>query len=189
MSQPARPSPTRADLDALPENVKGEIIDGKLYAMTRPRPKHQAVAGRITSSLEPPFGLGRGGPGGWWILPEPGIELQRSPEIAPDVAGWRRQRMPELPDGTISLVPDWVCEVLSPTTRRYNLLVKVPFYASIGVGHLWLVDLDARTLLVSRLEGAHWLDRQRFGDETAARVEPFDDITLDVAEWWSLLGR
>jgi Uma2 family endonuclease len=189
MVQPAHPAPpTRADLDALPGHLKGEIIDGVLYAMTRPRPKHQAVTTRIASSLEPPFRLGRGGPGGWWILVEPGVELPRSPEISPDIAGWRRPRLPELPDGPISIVPDWVCEVLSPTTRRHNLLVKAPYYASIGVGYLWLVDLDARALLVSKLQGGHWLDLQRFGDETDARVEPFEDVTLDVAEWWSLLG-
>ncbi len=189
MSQSANPKPpSREDLDALPANLKGEIIDGVLYAMTRPRPKHQALGARITSSLEPPFRFGRGGPGGWWILPEPGIELPRSPEIAPDIAGWRRERMPELPDGSIELVPDWVCEVLSPTTRRHNLLVKIPYYASIGVPYLWLVDLDARALLVSKLEGSHWIDLQRFGDQTAARIAPFEDVELDVAEWWTLLG-
>lgn len=189
MSQSAHTAPpTRGDLDALPANVKGEIIDGVLYAMTRPRPKYQAVGARITSSLEPPFRLGKGGPGGWWILPEPGIELPQSPEISPDVAGWRRQRMPELPDGTISLVPDWVCEVLSPTTRRHNLLVKVPYYARIGVPYLWLVDLEARALLVSKLDGAHWMDLQRFGDETTARIDPLGEIEIDVLEWWSLLG-
>ena len=188
MSQPVRPvPPTRADLDALPANVKGEIIDGVLYAMTRPRPKYQAVGARITSSLEPPFTLGKGGPGGWWILPEPGIELPRSPEVAPDIAGWRRERLAALPDGPVTLVPDWVCEVLSPTTRRHNLLVKVPYYASVGVPFLWLVDLDARALLVSKLVGEHWTDLQRFGDQRAARVEPFADIELDIAEWWSLL--
>ncbi|CAN5898426.1 Uma2 family endonuclease [soil metagenome] len=188
MSQPVRPAPpSRADLDALPANVKGEIIDGVLYAMTRPRPKHQAIGARITSSLEPPFTLGKGGPGGWWILPEPGIELPRSPEVAPDIAGWRRERLAALPDGPVTLVPDWVCEVLSPTTRRHNLLVKVPYYASVGVPFLWLVDLDARALLVSKLVGEHWTDLQRFGDQRAARVEPFADIELDIAEWWSLL--
>jgi Uma2 family endonuclease len=190
MADPARSPtpPTRADLEALPRTVKGEIIDGVLYAMTRPRPKHQAIAGRMMASLEPPFGLGKGGPGGWWILPEPGIELERAPEISPDIAGWERTRLAALPDGPIRVVPDWVCEILSPTTRRHNLLVKVPYYASIGVRYLWLVDLDGRALLVSKLVGAHWVDQQRFGDETAARIEPFEDIELNVAEWWTLLG-
>lgn len=192
MSQPSHAPPTRADLEALPTGVKGEIIDGVLYAMTRPRPKHQALGTRLAASLEPPFGRGGGageeGPGGWWILAEPGIELPRSPEISPDLAGWRRERLPELPDGPISLVPDWVCEILSPTTRRHNLLIKAPYYASIGVTHLWLVDLDARALLVSRLEGGAWRDLQRFGDERDARVAPFEDVTLDVAGWWTVLG-
>lgn len=188
MSQASQRPPTRADLDALPRDVKGEIIDGVLYAMTRPRPKHQVLGSHITASLHPPFRLGKGGPGGWWILGEPGIELPRSPEVAPDLAGWRRERLPELPDGPIQLVPDWVCEILSPTTRRHNLLVKAPYYASIGVSYLWIVDLDARALLVSKLEGGSWRDLQRFGDETEARVAPFEEVGLDVAEWWSLLG-
>lgn len=188
MSQASQRPPTRADLDALPRGVKGEIIDGVLYAMTRPRPKHQALSVRIGASLEPPFRLGKGGPGGWWILSEPGIELPRSPEIAPDLAGWRRDRLPELPDGPIQLVPDWVCAILSPTTIRHNLLVRAPYYASIGVSYLWTVDLEARALLVSKLEGGSWLDVQRFGDETEARVAPFEDVALDIAEWWSLLG-
>lgn len=191
MSQPSHAPPTRADLEALPTGVKGEIIDGVLYAMTRPRPKHQALGTRLAASLEPPFGRGgsgEAGPGGWWILAEPGIELPRSPEVSPDLAGWRRERLTELPDGPITLVPDWVCEILSPTTRRHNLLVKAPYYASIGVTHLWLVDLDARALLVSRLEGGAWRDLQRFGDERDARAAPFEDVTLDVAGWWTVLG-
>ncbi len=188
MSQASQRPPTRADLEALPRGVKGEIIDGVLYAMTRPRAKHQVLGAQIIASLNSPFLLGKGGPGGWWILPEPGIELPRSPEIAPDIAGWRRDRLPELPDGPIQLVPDWVCEILSPTARRHNLLIKAPYYASIGVSYLWTVDLDARALLVSKLEGGHWHDLQRFGDETEARVAPFEAVTLDVAEWWSLLG-
>ncbi len=187
MSQPA-PRPTRADLEGLPAGTKGEIIDGVLYAMTRPRATHQMLVTHLTSILHPPFRLGKGGPGGWWIVSEPGIELPRSPEISPDLAGWRRERLAELPDGPVQLVPDWVCEILSPTTRRHNLLVKAPYYASIGVSYLWIVDLDARALLVSKLEGGSWRDLQRFGDETEARVAPFEAVTLDIAEWWSLLG-
>lgn len=88
----------------------------------------------------------------------------------------------------MQLVPDWVCAILSPTTIRHNLLVRAPYYASIGVSYLWTVDLEARALLVSKLERGSWLDVQRFGDETEARVAPFEDVALDIAEWWSLLG-
>src|SRR5438105_1001262 len=114
-------TPARADLDALPENRVGEIIDGVMYTMTRPRARHSNVEGAVAEELRPPFQRGRGGPGGWWILPEPGIELPTAPEISPDVAGWRRERLPELPEAPITVVPDWVCEILSPTTRRHDL--------------------------------------------------------------------
>ena len=114
---PGRKAPTLADLDALPSNIKGEIIEGVLYTMTRPRGRHQRTTLRIGGRLSVPVDEGVDGPGGWWILPEPGIELPNTPEISPDVAGWKRERMPELPaDAAITVVPDWVCEILSPST-------------------------------------------------------------------------
>ena len=78
---------------------------------------------------------------------------------APDVAGWRRERLPKLPRrGPITAAPDWVCEVLSPRTRRYDLTVKRPFYAQLGVSHAWYVDPPARVLTVSRLESGKWVE-------------------------------
>ena len=185
VNDPARKLPTRADLDALPANIKGEIIEGVLYTMTRPRGLHQRTALVIGSALLGPFDLGNSGPGGWWIVPEPGIELPNTPEIAPDVAGWRRDRLVTPPkDDPITLVPDWVCEVLSPTTRRHDLLIKKPYYARIGVRHHWLVDLDAHTVSAHRLESGHWLELGVYGDERDARIEPFDAIALDIASFW-----
>lgn len=183
---PARKIPTLADLEALPPGVKGEIIEGVLYTMTRPRGPHQRAERVIGSSVGDPFDQGRGGPGGWWILPEPGIELANTPEIAPDVAGWRRERLPVLPaDAPIQVVPDWVCEILSPGTRRHDLLVKKPYYAKIGVPFHWLVDLEAKTLTAYRLEGGRWVELGVFGDERDARIEPFEAIALEVAGFWS----
>jgi Uma2 family endonuclease len=182
---PARRAPTIADLDALPSNIKGEIIEGVLYTMTRPRGPHQATVLGIGAELRDPYQRGRGGPGGWWILPEPGIELPNTPEIAPDLAGWRRERLPQLPeDAPITVVPDWVCEILSPTTRRHNLLVKKPYYAKVGVTHHWIVDRAARTVSAYRLESGRRSELGVWGDESDARIEPFADIPLDVASWW-----
>jgi Uma2 family endonuclease len=182
---PARKVPTLADLEALPADIKGEIIEGTLYTMTRPRGPHQSVAISIGADLHDPFQRGRRGPGGWWILPEPGIELPDTPEISPDLAGWRRERLPALPeDAPITVVPDWTCEVLSPTTRRHNLLVKKPYYAKVGVRHHWLVDLAARTITAYRLEGSHWMELGVWGDDTDARIEPFAEIAIDVGGWW-----
>lgn len=182
---PARKLPTLEDLDALPPGVKGEIIDGVLYTMPRPRARHQAIGLNVSSDLRNPFDKGNGGPGGWWILPEPGIELPNTPEISPDIAGWRRERMPELPDDEpIRLVPDWVCEILSPSNRRHDLLVKKPYYAKVCVKHHWLVDREARALTAYRLEGGFWVEIGVYGDEREARIEPFAEVPLDVASWW-----
>lgn len=180
---------TLADLEALPDGTKGELIDGVLYAMTRPRGPHQSVAGRIHADFEPGFDRGRGGPGGWWILPEPGLSLPGAQEISPDVAGWRRSRLPTLPvDQAIDVVPDWVCEVLSPTTRRHNRLVKAPYYARVGVAWMWLVDLEAQVLTVHQLHAGQWLEVGVYSDETEARIEPFAELAVDVHGWWPEAG-
>jgi Uma2 family endonuclease len=188
MSGPARVldhPPTMADLDALPPHIKGEIIDGVLYAMTRPRGVHQDLVGLVHADLVAPFRRQRGGPGGWWILPEPGIEFPGAPEVSPDLAGWRQERLPVLPrDASITVVPDWVCEVLSASTRRYDLRIKRPFYARAGVSHLWIVDTDARLVTASVLENGRWSELGVWSDEAEARIPPFDAVPLDVGAWW-----
>lgn len=119
-------------------------------------------------------------------MPEPGIELPNTPEISPDLAGWRRERLLSLPrDAAITVVPDWTCEILSPTTRRHDLLIKKPYYAKVGVKHHWLVDLDARTVTSYRLERAHWVELAVYGDEHEVRIEPYADVALDVGAWWT----
>lgn len=180
---------TRADLDALPSSLKGELIGGVLYAMTRPRPRHQGTAANILDVLRAPFHHGRGGPGGWLIIPEPGISLPGAEAISPDVAGWRRERMPSLPrEGAFTLVPDWVCEVVSPTTRRHDSLVKSPFYAAAGVPWMWLVDVEDRLVTTYRNEGGSWAVGGPFGDETEARIAPFEAAPIDLTAWWAELG-
>lgn len=181
----ARKLPTLADLDALPAGIKGEIIEGVLYTMTRPRGQHQRAIRNLGSRIGDPFDDGVGGPGGWWILPEPGIELPNTPEISPDLAGWRRKRLSELPeDAAISVVPDWVCEILSPSTKRHNLLIKKPYYAKIGVPYHWIVDRESQMLTAFRLESGRWLETGVYGDERAAHIEPFDAVAFDVAALW-----
>jgi Uma2 family endonuclease len=181
--------PTLADIDALPPHMKGEIIDGVFYAMTRPRGAHQSVAGAIHADLYGPYQRGRGGPGGWWILPEPGIEFVNSPEVSPDVAAWRRARMPSLSNAkSIRVAPDWVCEVLSNSTRRYDLRTKKPFYARAGVSWLWVVDPAAQLVTAHRLEHGNWVEVGVWSDEGDARIPPFDDVPLDVSAWWEGVG-
>lgn len=186
MAQPAHAftPATMADLEALPPNVKGEIIEGVLYTQPRPRSRHQSTISMVENDVVGPYQRGRAGPGGWWILPEPGIELPGSPEFSPDVAGWRKERMPTLPDEAIRLVPDWACEVLSPSTRAYDMRIKKPFYARIGVQHIWYVDMEARLLTVCRLHQGAWLELGVHGEDEVIRAEPFGEVEISLADWW-----
>ncbi len=155
MSATAHKLATYEDLFDLPENLVGEIIHGQLITHPRPAPKHAVASSAIGDELVSPFQKGRGGPGGWWILDEP--ELHLGPHIlVPDLAGWRRERMPEMPDTAyFTLPPDWVCEVLSPDTARTDRADKMPIYAEYGVPFLWLIDPVPRTLEIFVLrEGA-----------------------------------
>jgi Uma2 family endonuclease len=93
--------------------------------------------------------------------------------------------MPEMPvDEPIRVVPDWVCEILSKNTRRHDLLIKMPYYARVGVAYAWVVDLEARVLIAHRLESGAWRTIGTYSDETEARIEPFDAVPLNVADWW-----
>ena len=177
---------TLADLEALPPGEKGEIIDGELYVQPRPRAPHARVEAGIVGDLHGPYDLGRGGPGGWWILPEPGIQIGGSPEVSPDVAGWRRERLPALPhDAGIDVVPDWICEILSPSTRGYDFMKKRPFYARVGVSWLWYVDLEARTVTVSHLVDGAWSEVAVHGEEQRVRLPPFADVEISLGAWWA----
>lgn len=183
---PAGKRATRAELDALPDNVVGELIGGVLHTMPRPRPRHATSATRIGGRIQGGYQYGDdGAPGGWWIVAEPGIQLadRDVEEIVPDVAGWRRARLPELPE-RFTTAPDWVCEVLSPSTRRHDLQTKRPLYARAGVAWMWIVDVDARTLTASRLHEGKWLELGVWSDDDVARIEPFDAVELKLAELW-----
>ena len=135
-------------LMALPEHVTGEILNGELYAMPRPAGRHGLAERGLSGNLINPFDFGRGGPGGWWIIQEPEVHFIRDVEVAvPDLAGWRRERMPSVPeDHRFEVVPDWVCEILSPSTAKKDRVVKLPLYARYGVAHVWIVDPAAQTL-------------------------------------------
>lgn len=174
-----------ADIEALPVGLKGEIIEGTLYTQARPSPRHQEIATALANELYGPYRRGRGGPGGWWILAEPGIQLAGSPEFSPDLAGWRRSRLDRLPaEGSMTVVPDWICEIHSASTRGYDLVTKRGYYARIGVNHLWYVDPDVRSLAVSRLAEGHWLELGVFGGDARVRAEPFEDVEIDLGAWW-----
>lgn len=184
MAETAKKPATYEDLLKVPDHLVAEIVDGELFTSPRPASRHARASSVLGGKLMPPFDIGDGGPGGWWIITEP--ELHLAPDIlVPDLAGWRRERMPIYPDAAFfTLAPDWVCEVLSPSTGRLDRVRKMPKYASNGVMHLWLVDPLQRTLEVYRLEGSRWLLMGGHGGEDKVRAEPFEAIELDLALLW-----
>jgi hypothetical protein len=176
-------------IDALPSHMTGQVIGGRLIVLPRSAPAHSNTAGVLQGALGGPFQGGFGGPGGWWILPEPELSLDVDPDfdpVSPDLAGWRRARMAHLPEtAAIHLAPDWVCEVLSPSTKAHDRDEKLPFYARAGVDHAWLVDPIARTVEAFRRDGTAFVVIARHEGDGAARVEPFDAIELDLTYLWA----
>ena len=157
---------------------------GELYASPRSALPHAVVSSVLGADLGGPFQRGRGGPGGWWILFEPEIHLGED-VVVPDLAGWRRERVPLAPRGAaMDLPPDWVCEVLSPGTARLDRAEKSRVYAREGVGWLWFVDPAARVLEAWRLERGRWVQVAVHAGEARARVEPFDAVELELAALW-----
>jgi Uma2 family endonuclease len=176
---------TYADIEALPEHLVGEIIDGELIVSPRPASAHALAESRLLVEIGGPFDRGRGGPGGWVILGEP--ELHFGPQVmVPDLAGWRRERMPTVPDVPFfELPPDWLCEVLSPSTARIDRAKKMRHYAKAKVRHIWLADPLAMTLEVYRLEAGGWLLIDTHAGDAKVRAEPFDAVELDLAALWA----
>ena len=171
---------------ALPENQVGEVIGGRLYTQPRPAGPHAMAEGAIYTNLSPPFNFGRNGPGGWWIVIEPEIHFIRDTEVAvPDLAGWRRERMPTIPRGhRFEVVPDWVCELLSPSTQQKDRVLKLPLYARYGLAHAWLVDPLARTLEVFELNEGKWILLGAIREDEPVCFPPFTAVTFSLADLW-----
>ena len=182
----ARRRATYDDLIAVPDNLVAEIIDGELVTSPRPASPHALAATRIGTDLGGPFDRPPGGglPGGWWLLFEPELHLGED-VIVPDIAGWRRERMPVLPNVVgFTQPPDWVCEVVSPRTGAIDRGRKMRIYARERVGHLWMVDPLARTLEIYRLEADRWIVASTHAASERVRPEPFDAMELDIGRWW-----
>ncbi len=175
---------TYADLEALPPNVVGELVEGELYASPRPAFPHAVATSQLAGELIGPFNRGRGGPGGWIILYEPELHFGDD-VVVPDLAGWTRERMPQPPrTAATSLAPDWVCEVLSPSTVALDRGAKLRVYAREGVRYVWWIDPEARTLEVLRLEGAHFLLLDSHSGKVRVRAPPFEALELELAVLW-----
>ncbi|MGE6756509.1 Uma2 family endonuclease [Corallococcus interemptor] len=175
---------TYADLEALPDHVVGELVAGELYASLRPAASHASVAIRLSSELVGAFQRGRFGPGGWLFLGEQELHLHQD-VLVPDIAGWRLERLSDVADAvTISLAPDWVCEVLSPSTRMLDREAKMPVYAREGVRHVWLMDPRTCTLEVFGLRDGRYEVLLTHTGTASVRAAPFDAVELDLAFIW-----
>ncbi len=175
---------TYEDLLKVPDHLVAELIDGELYTSPRPASRHARTSSVLGVKLGNSFDSGDGGPGGWWIIDEPELHLGGN-AIVPDLAGWRRERMPVFPDAAaFEVAPDWLCEVQSPSTARIDRVKKLPIYKEHGVQHVWLVDPVDRTLEVLRLENDRWVVAGNFAGDDVVRAEPFDAVEIELRALW-----
>ncbi len=186
MAEPKRQSATYADIEALPPHVVGEIAFGVLHTHPRPAPQHARASSRLGIVLGNPFDLGNGGPGGSVFLDEPELHLDEH-IVVPDIAGWRRERLRDLPPTAfLETPPDWICEVLSPSTVRLDRTDKLAIYASFRVGHCWYVDPISRTLEVLALQNGKWLITATLKDADTVCAPPFEAHSFNLDVLWSL---
>ena len=183
MGEPARGLATWEDLLTAPQDDRCtyEVLGGELEALPHPLPQHGWTQGMLFSDLSSPFGRGRGGPGGWWLILETDVRLTPHDIVAPDISGWRRERMPAFPrTRPIDVAPDWVCEVISPSHPQRDRVRKADLYLRAGIPHYWMLDVEGRTLeALSSREGA-WVRVGAWTDGDSPRIPPFEAIELDV---------
>jgi Uma2 family endonuclease len=175
-------------LDA-PEHKVAEIINGELYLSPRPAGPHSRAMTVLGGLLIPPFDFGAGGPGGWYFIVEPELHFGKQ-ILVPDMAAWRRDQLPASLNGPfITEPPAWLCEGLSKSTARIDRLKKMPVYADVGIGHVWLVEPVMKTLEVYRRVGKRYELQKMFADDEVVQAEPFDGIELPLGQIWSLPNR
>jgi Uma2 family endonuclease len=182
--RPLKIGATYDDLVAVPENCVAEIFDGELYATPRPAIPHAHAASMLAVEVGGPFHRGRNGPGGWWILVEPELHFGAD-VLVPDLAGWRRSRLPVMPaDAYLTVPPDWICELLSPATEMIDRVKKLSIYAHENVAHAWLVNPVLRTLEVLSLRSQRWTLVSTYEGDAKVRAQPFDAVELELAALW-----
>lgn len=181
---PAKRRATYQDVLDAPPNMVAEVLGGSLYTFPRPASPHAGAASGLGVKLGNPFQYGRDGPGGWWIIDEPELHLGDD-IVVPDLAGWRRERMPEYPDVPyFSQAPDWICEVLSASTRALDEGVKKDIYAREGVPHLWFAEPRARWLAAYALRGKRYALLRKLTGNASVSLPPFDAIAFDLGDLW-----
>ncbi|TNC12436.1 Uma2 family endonuclease [Methylobacterium terricola] len=172
---------TYADLEAVPDHLVAEIVDGRLETHAHTLPRLGAALAALAGELGAPFSRGRGGPGGWLFMPRTEFHFGRQ-VLVPDLAGWRRERLSSVdPDAAfIDIPPDWVCEILSPSTVRLDRGPKRRIYAEAGVGHLWLLDPAVGVLEAFALTGGRWLLLGTVARGQAVSLAPFDAVSFPL---------
>ena len=185
MSEPAKKQATYEDLLNIPENMTGEIIAGELVVTPRPARRHVHAASALGNEVGPSYQFGRGGPGGWIIYDEPEIHFDEKNTIVPDLAGWRKERLTTLPEEhRFKVIPDWICEILSPKTASNDRIKKMRTFAQYGVAYVWLIDPVLKTLEVFKLESGRWFLFDAFAGNEKIRAEPFQEIEIDLTILW-----
>jgi len=174
------------ELSVLPNGITGEILNGQLHTQPRPKWPHGRAEDALLIELGTTYDRGKRGPGGWWIITEPEIHFVRDTEVVvPDLAGWRRSRMPSPPSGhRVEVTPDWVCEILSPSTASKDRDIKMPLYHHYGVKHFWLVDPSAQTLEAYEAGQDGWNLIGRFNAGDRISVAPFTEAVFTLSELW-----
>lgn len=175
---------TYADLFHLDDNLRAQILDGEIVTQPSPLPRHSKAQRSLGRFVGGPFDDddGFGGPGGWWIFVEIDVQLTLHDVVRPDLAGWRRERLPR-PGSVrpIEVAPDWICEVLSPSTVNLDRITKRRLYARHCVKHYWMLDPAARTLEALELSGERWLELGAWNDDAKVRVPPFEEVEIELA--------
>ncbi len=189
MFEPAKRNATYQDVLDAPEHLVAELIDGDLYLSPRPAGPHSIVAAALGGLVLPPFQFGSGGPGDWIIMVEPELHfLERQRVVAPDLAGWRSERLAgKTGEKYFTIVPDWICEVLSPSNAMHDRSKKLPLYAANRVSYFWLVDPLQRSLEVLRLQAGKYVVLDVHQGDCRVRAEPFEAVALDLALLWAKL--
>lgn len=181
---------TYQDILDAPDGMIAEIINGELHTQPRPGPRHQDAAGELTADLKTHFRKNRSKPGGWIIIPEPEVHFSATDIFDPDIAGWRYETMPELPETAyFDTTPDWVCEILSPSTARIDRISKMTTYAQHEVGHYWIVDPRAKTLEAYALRDGQWVLIATAGDDDVVTIAPFEDLAISLEYLWPSQDR
>ena len=175
---------TYEDVLNAPEHKVAEILDGELFLSPMLAPRDCFVHSGLLGILGRAVDDGDRGRGGWWILPKPEVHLGED-VVVPDIGGWRRADVPILPDAYFSVPPTWLCEVLAPTTERFDRSRKLRIYAAAGVAHAWLVTPADRTLEVLRLRDGAWTIVGVCSDSDRVRIEPFEAIELELGRLWA----